>query len=474
MDEKKREELEIKIKRILPRVDMDKKMKDKMNNYYLEKNISPSVPSRIINTGAIGLLKSVQLCMFVKSINMTPNKFGLDINKYFTKDEIKLADAYKESKIDKKDNVIVFKNVDKSRDNLWICTRISFNMLDELASKGLIGYNFKTQRGAKIFYKGKDMIELPFVNPRAVDEMKKSWKLGTFAPNMITFNLKYAYGENKIVYDSINRTLTITLNEGEKLDIVDGYHRTLAALNTLEDDPEFNIGFYYLRILNYTEEEAHNLILQEAKGTPISEEQMKYMDEENINMILTKRIVNFGKPSTNLMKDKLSTHRKEISHGDKYCYYSTISDAIGNYFDTTKKEDNDNSKIVEVLLNGLNDIIKQNSNEFKNLKKSRKTSVITFNNIFAFYIALLARLYDLKYHIEIKLEDQGRMRNKIKEVLDKIDFSITNPLWKELKIATNSGMMVMQDLNLIDYNRIKDYVNQLVPESEKILVSEEM
>jgi len=470
MDKENRDELEIKIKRILPRVDMDKKMKDNMNNYYLEKNINPSVPARIINTGAIGLLQPVQLCMFVKSINMTPNKFHLDENKYFTKDEIKLADAYKESKIDKKDDVIVFKNVDRSRDNLWICTKITFDELQDLANKGIIGYNFKTQRDARIIYKGKDMIKMPFVNKEAIEEMKESWKLGVFTPNMITFNLEHTYKENPPEYDKINRTLKITLNEGESLNVADGYHRTLTAIYIKEEDPNFSTGFYYLRILNFTEEEAHNFILQESKGTPISEQQMKYMNEQDMNMIIAKDISSFGNTRTNIMFNKLTVSKKEITHGDKYCFYNTVADAIGHYFDTSDKLNN--ARIEKVLLEGLDTIIRLNEVDFKNYKKSRENSVVTYNNTFALYIAILGRLYDFNYDVEVKLEDKGRFKNKILDVLSKIDFSKNSSLWKDLNIMTKTKAMTIQELNLIDYNKIEDYVVGLIPDSEKIMVEE--
>lgn len=458
-----REKLIENINKNIPVIAMDKEIKEGMQNYYKEKNMNPSIPMRMVDApSSLTLLSDVQLCMFVQSINVTPNKFKLDVNKYFSDENVKLAIAYKEKKLDKKENIVVFEDVSQSRDNLWICGKITFQKSSELSKKGIIGYNFRTQRNARIIYKGKNMIELPFVNKNAVDEMRESWKLGTFTPNMITFNLEHTCKENKPIYDPVNRTLTIVLNEGEQLDVVDGYHRTLAGLYIIEDDPSFSTGFYYLRILNYTEQQAHDLILQEAKGTPISIQQMKFMNEQDINMIITKDINKFGgSPKRNALYDKFTVNSKEITHGDKYCFYNTISDAVNHFFDTSNSDNR--NRIEDVLLKGLNIIISTNRDAFKHIIKTRKTSVVTHNNMFVFYIGLLSRLYDLSYDIEIELEDKGRMEKIIKETLSSLDFSINNSIWKDLKIVSEEGRMLFSTYNLKDYNKLKDYIVRLVP-----------
>jgi hypothetical protein len=450
----------------VPAIAMDKEIKENMQNYYLQKNMNPSIPMRMVNTpNNLTMLPDVQLCIFVQSINITPNIFKLDINKYFTEKDIQLATDYKEKRLNKKENEIVFENVDQSRDNLWMCTKITFQQLAELAKRGLIGYNFRTQRNAKIIYKGKDMIKLPFVNKNSIDEMKESWKLGTFTPNTITFNLEHTCKENKPIYNSTNRTLGILLNEGEQLNVVDGYHRTLTGLYIIEDDPKFSTGFYYLRILNYTEQQAHDLILQEAKGTPISVQQMKFMNEQDINMIIAKDIDNYGLSKTNALHDKMTVNQKEITHGDKYVFYNTISDAIGYFFDTNDPDNR--NRIENILLKGLNTIISINSSSFKHIIKTRKNSVETHNNMFIFYIGLLSRLYDLNYDIEINLEDKGRMEKTIKEILSSLDFNIENPIWKDLKIVSEKGEMLYRSYNLKDYNKLKSYVFSLIPVSNK-------
>lgn len=461
-EQNSREKLEESLNKILPVLAMDKNVLKSMREYYISKNMSSSIPMRLVNGAGFGTLKDVQLCIFVKALNSVENEYNIDENKYFTEEELNLANAYKEDKIDKNENVVVFENVDQSRDNIWISTKITFQQLTELSNRGIAGYDFETQRNARIVYKGKDMIKLPFVNQKAVNEMKKSWMLGTFIPNTITFNIeRKSITTNRPIYNPGNRTLTVTLNEGEVLNIVDGYHRTLAALDIMENDPDFNIGFYYLRILYFSKEEAHDFILQESKGTPISVQQMKFMNEQDINMILTKEICNFS-PRTNLLHDKATVNNKEITHGDKCCFYNTISDAISHYFDITKEDENgNNDRIKTMLIKGLNIIIKIYSNKFKDINKTRSQSVETSNNIFALYIALLSKLYSLDYDKET-VDNIGKFNSKIKETLSQIDFSIDNPLWKELKIVTNTGRVDLRELNLKDYNKIKNYINDII------------
>jgi hypothetical protein len=77
-----------------------------------------------------------------------------------------------------------------------------------------------------------------------------------------------------------------------------------------------------------------------------------------------------------------------------------------------------------------------------NVTEYRKNTIMNDNNMFAGYIVLAKRLQEnnIKY-------------NKIKNILDNIDFNRNNPLWEELEILNNGSITNTNKTrrNLINY-----------------------
>ena len=87
---------------------------------------------------------------------------------------------------------------------------------------------------------------------------------GEFVPNALTLNLNV--DDPEVDFDIVGSELI--LNSG-KFDIIDGFHRFRAAINTKIKNPDFQFNFI-LNIMNFTEDKACQYIEQEDKRNKIS------------------------------------------------------------------------------------------------------------------------------------------------------------------------------------------------------------
>ena len=458
MDKTKRKELEDKLYEYLPAIANNREITEGIKNYYIDKNINSSVPMRIINKNTVfNLLTDVDLCMLILSINKTPNTFNLNVDYYFQKDDIERAENYKKNKLEK-ENVIIFHDVDQTNEKIWLSSRITFQELVELASNRQIGYNFNTQREGKQIMRGNDIVKIPTVNRKAVNEMIDMWKLGTFIPNTITFN---ARNPLDIEYNAVTRTLKVVLADDDYFEIIDGYHRYCVCINIMQQDPTFKFGFYYLRIVNFTEEEAQQFIVQEDKHTPINREHIKTLDVEDISARVSKYIQDYGTVKTNLLYHKFAIKDKELEL-DKYCLFSTISHPLKVYFDINSKDISEVNEIRDMVLRGLNHIISLFPKEFKEVKKSQESSVVTSNGIFVLYLAILKELFELGYHRQIEITDANKLENSLTKIVNKIDFSFNNPIWQKLKIVDKDNKIIVKKISTLDCDKVSKYANELI------------
>ncbi|WP_297419014.1 DNA sulfur modification protein DndB [Clostridium sp.] len=464
MDRKKREKLEGELLRYFNVILNNNEMKENIKNYYVAKNINSSVPMRIINKDTIfELLTDVDLCMLVSAINTTPNDFGLDVNKYFNEADIELANEYKKTKLEKS-NVIEFHNVDQTNEKIWCCSKITFDEIVELSSEKKIGYNFNTQREGKVILKGNDMVKIPTINPKAVNEIIESWQLGTYVPDMITLN---AENPLDIEYNPNTRVLRITLDDDDYLATVDGQHRTSSAIKIKQLNPSFKRGFYYLRITNFTEEEAQQFIIQADKHTPINAEHLKLMDAQDISSKLAKYIDEYGNPKTNLLFNKFAIKNKELEL-DKICLFSTISYPIKYYFDANSMDKRESDILRNALIRGFEAITLELSKDFKNVNKSRQTNVSTMNGTFVLYVAIINELYKLKHHQQTSAADERKLEDNLIKIINKIDFTFNNPIWQDLDIIDDKNSMIVKKIGIKDCNKISKFANEIIFNNDNV------
>lgn len=167
----------------------------------------------------------------------------------------------------------------------WV-TKISIDLLKEFYDNQLIIYNPRTQRQLKQMRRGQDVlytIDIVSTSVRAIEGLMDK---GEFVPNALTLNLNV--DDPEVDFDIIGSELV--LNSG-KFDIIDGFHRFRAAINTKIKNPDFQFNFI-LNIMNFTEDKACQYIEQEDKRNKISKSYLASMDKSSSTNIIIDKLNN--------------------------------------------------------------------------------------------------------------------------------------------------------------------------------------
>jgi hypothetical protein len=182
------------------------------------------------------------------------------ISKYFTDKEIEL---YKDSRYEEERLTfpLEFDMIQIEEDH-WIGT-IDVDTLVSLGKEQLLCYNPETQRPMQKLVRGKTEYWRITLDQNAVESIADSFRKGKFVPNALTINIPYDSNAD-FTYDAERKKFII--HSAERLDIIDGYHRYIAACMVKDEDP----NFYYsmeLRIVNFSTSKAQQFIFQEDQKT---------------------------------------------------------------------------------------------------------------------------------------------------------------------------------------------------------------
>lgn len=210
---------------------------------------------------------------------LSSGKGILSIDTFYTMQEIQY---YKKSKYE--NNTIKFPLVFKMiqiEDDQWT-GKINIKTLMQLRQAQLINYNVNAQRTMqKIIRGGKESYKIT-LNQKAVGEIADAYYNGTFIPNTITLNMPVEI-EPDFYYDE--DTCTLVIKSLDHFDITDGFHRYIASSQVSDSNSDFDYNME-LRIVNFTEDKAKQMIYQEDKKT-----KMRKIDSDSMNMNKAANIV---------------------------------------------------------------------------------------------------------------------------------------------------------------------------------------
>lgn len=167
----------------------------------------------------------------------------------------------------------------------WV-TKISIDLLKEFYDNQLIIYNPRTQRQLKQRRRGQDVSYTIDIVSSSVKAIEGLMSKGEFVPNALTLNLNV--DDPEVNFDIVGSELI--LNSG-KFDIIDGFHRFRAAINTKIKNPDFQFNFI-LNIMNFTENKACQYIEQEDKRNKISKSYLASMDKSSPTNIIIDKLNN--------------------------------------------------------------------------------------------------------------------------------------------------------------------------------------
>lgn len=200
-------------------------------------------------------------------------------DKYYTEKEIQYYKKHK-YKTEKIKFPLVFKMIQVEEDQ-WV-GKINIKTLMSLRKAQMINYNVNSQRTMqKIVKGGKERFKIA-LNQKAVGEIAEAYSNKTFIPNTITLNIPVD-SDSSFYYDE--ESCSFVIKKLDYFDINDGYHRYIAACQVSDLYPDFDYNME-LRIVNFTEDKAKQMIFQEDKKT-----KMRKIDSDSMNMNKAANIV---------------------------------------------------------------------------------------------------------------------------------------------------------------------------------------
>ena len=381
-----------------------------------------------------------ELALFTEQFYMKSGIQDLNIDNWFTKSEMKESrqfDYNLENNIDDIEFPLEIKNVNIVGNGVYVGS-LDIKTVAKLMKSQLLNYNFEIQRQAAQIKRSEHFILTPTINKKNVKEMKNLLLKGELIHTTLAFNAATQTSDSgeELVYNSKTNSLTIT--EGTRLDILDGYHRCLASRQAIKANPDLDFRFIVI-FSNYTTKQAQQYQAQLAKATPIPKARVQELEANR----LSDTVVQMLKAESEL-KGRISSSKGKmnITAGDLVSY-SVLSEAIDREFDMKVKLDT--YEVTEHLTKFFEFLFGYYPEEFTSGKINE--SLMTYNKMFAGYIALAAKMKN--ENIELK---------KLKSILDNIDFSRENELWKELGITNSEGKIVGNT----DENKISKYFKGLI------------
>jgi hypothetical protein len=271
----------------------------------------------------------VVLCLLSIYIHEITEESKINPDKYFTEVEIEEARKYDIKNQIKNKYPVVFKNIRKIATDHYIGD-LTIKEVVSLYDNGLISYNRETQREFKVKEFHNKIVEEININKASVMEIQQNILDGKFITNFITLNI-LQNGEEDFEYDE--RANTLTVNSGE-IDILDGFHRSLAMIYALSEYPECNY-ITGVNITNFDIDKARRYIVQEDKKNKMSSKYVKSLSSDNYsNMIVNK----LNEDSRSYVRGKITSNSMLLKQ-NQFIDYNLLSDSIEYEFQPENTKD---------------------------------------------------------------------------------------------------------------------------------------
>lgn len=278
-----------------------------------KQNLKDYIPARKIQsilrgTTPISSLSDAQLYFLSAFLNKN-NFIKVDINEFFTQDEIKIFLNEKINDI-AVETIIIPETIQSHYKTEFTC-KMTYRQLYDLFNNSLLTYNISTQRVSKIKKMGSHTFKVPNINEKNVEAIKEAILQGTFEPNLLTFNIRKT-GAESFVFEPVMGNvgkLIINVNDIERktfCDVIDGWHRLQAISLAYEENSNIQ-GEMIVTIKNLDIEQARMFINQEAKGTLNNQVDMEMYDVDSNIVKLINDINVFGNRSKNILFNKIIT-----------------------------------------------------------------------------------------------------------------------------------------------------------------------
>ncbi|WP_080845642.1 DNA sulfur modification protein DndB [Cytobacillus gottheilii] len=374
------------------------------------------------------------LYLFAEQVFNETKDLSVDPEEFFTEYEIKTAKQYS-GKMFIKDDLklpITFEPpVIEYSHNVWTM-RIHIKLLVDMLKSKLLNWNPESQREATYRRVNGEMVEEATVYLDNVIEMKNLIKVNKLEITQIILNASAGSADNgeEVTYNS--DTYELQVNKGTKLDVVDGYHRILAAARAMDEKP--NIDMYFdLKLLNMTVDRAAAYLAQISKGERISETKRKIMSKDTDAIKVVEELNSRSELAGRISKKEGLTP----SIGEIVTYNTLLNSIEKNFEFKNKKDMYDVSDYLTEFFDVFLSYYEEEFNE--KYQETKKVSLINSNFMFSGYVRLASRM----------MEEEIDSRD-VRKYINKINFNKDNPEWKQRGILDNKGNLTRGSVKFIE------------------------
>lgn len=415
-----RRDLENNIQKVLEKIKHDRDIKNEIKSRLSPFGVFPGQTEKIIiGETSLEELDLRLLCLFTMALYDTTNELNINPHSYFTEKEIRFSKRT-DFKSEEKENEItlplVIENVLQVGPEDYI-TVMPISYLVKLYNSNLLEYNFETQRNARIVRKKDRIVQEPNINRKSVKEIAQLVKNNAYLPDTITLNVLAGSSDEDedIVYDPDKKMLVIKSGE---IDILDGFHRLNGFMKAMQEGcPDIGIQ---VAIKNYSIRKAQKYVGQINTINKMDVSHLKALKAERYSDFVVKELM-----SESDLRDKVSQTSRPSKLQGQIVSYSMLTDTIDEEFKLESKKDAMElagylTKFFDYLIGSFPDAF------MHNIEQVRDVSLINNNVTFAGYIVLARRMKENNIPI-----------SDLPSILEKIDFSKSNPMWEEIGVLEN-------------------------------------
>ena len=208
----------------------------------------------------------------------------------------------------------------------------------------------------------------------------------------------------------------LTVFSGQ-MNIFDGQHRKVSNSLAVEKFPDLNYN-WVIMVTNYNEIKAQRAMVQINKQKPMKQEHVKILDTTKLGNVVVDAIRDGNSEIGMLIRDS----DDELKHSG-LAKKATLATSVEETFKDKLQNRLQAKPIAKHVASVIDYVMALNIEEFIiHPEESKKTSYIAHKNMFIGYVALAQKLYGLK---------EEEWQDKVEQALDKIDFSVENPYWKD-------------------------------------------
>lgn len=397
-----------------------------------------------------------ELALLTRELMFATGDFEINMHTYFSENELSDAKKYDGRAFTEEFELpYTFKNVIRIDDETYIM-KCDIGTIKRLYTAQVLTYDADIQRElTKVTLRNGGYRFEPTLYRENVDEICNLLLKGLLLPTTLIWNVRPSMdgdSEEELKYNADN--MTLTLNKGNQMAILDGYHRINGILKALRTNP--NIKFEFIvQICNYETQKAKRLQLQIAKATPISQNRKIQLEEERYSDV----IVNKLNVDSDL-RDRIALNNHITGMDEMLITYDKLSGYIDKNFKIgTKKE----ARIVgKFLVEFFNELIGIYQDDFvTNMPESRKYTVVNNSRMFAGFVLLASKMYYKAIPID-----------ELENILSQIDFTRKNNiLW------VGVGLIAGDKYTLTGKNTdkaIERFFDETIELPEKVMEGDEL